>query len=178
MRLQLTPHPEFPSAAISAIACEATMASEALTLRYVAEGRIAELAIPRKATPARADELWRHTCFEAFVSADNGAGYFEFNFAPSTEWAAYRFERYREAMAPAEIEAPRISVTADTEWLEVTVALSRRALPPGPCRLALSAVIEDRAGARSYWALAHPPGRPDFHHEAGFASQLPAMEVP
>ena len=32
--------------------------------------------------------------------------------------------------------------------------------------------IEDEAGALSYWALRHPPGKPDFHHPAGFALEL------
>jgi hypothetical protein len=28
------------------------------------------------------------------------------------------------------------------------------------------------SGALSYWALRHPPGKPDFHHPAGFALEL------
>jgi hypothetical protein len=34
-------------------------------------------------------------------------------------------------------------------------------------------VIEERNGRKSYWALAHPPGEPDFHHPACFALELP-----
>ena len=30
--------------------------------------------------------------------------------------------------------------------------------------LGLSAILEEEDGTISYWALAHPPGRPDFHH--------------
>ena len=37
-------------------------------------------------------------------------------------------------------------------------------------RLALSPVIED--GALSYWALRHPPGRPDFHHQDAFTLEI------
>ncbi|HZF44227.1 MAG TPA: hypothetical protein VEZ48_12550 [Sphingomonadaceae bacterium] len=47
-------------------------------------------------------------------------------------------------------------------------------VPRLPLRLALSAVIEESAGRKSYWALAHPPGAPDFHHPACFAAELPA----
>ena len=39
-------------------------------------------------------------------------------------------------------------------------------------RLGLSAVIEDTNGHKSYWALAHPPGKPDFHHADCFAYEL------
>jgi hypothetical protein len=35
-------------------------------------------------------------------------------------------------------------------------------------------VIEETNGRKSYWALAHPPGKPDFHHSDCFALGLPA----
>ena len=41
-------------------------------------------------------------------------------------------------------------------------------------KLALSAVIEELDGTKSYWALAHPPGKPDFHHPDCFALTLEA----
>ena len=41
-------------------------------------------------------------------------------------------------------------------------------------RLGLSAVIEETSGRKSYWALAHPPGKADFHHSDCFALELPA----
>jgi hypothetical protein len=44
--------------------------------------------------------------------------------------------------------------------------------------IALSAVIETRDGAKSYWALAHPPGKPDFHHADCFIGQLAASKRP
>ena len=40
-------------------------------------------------------------------------------------------------------------------------------------RLALTAVIEETGGAKSYWALKHAPGKPDFHHADGFVLELP-----
>jgi hypothetical protein len=176
MRLQLSPHPDVPGNAVSQVACDVSLRGDDLTFGYLATGRIADLAVPSTSTSARADELWRHTCFEAFVRPEGGQGYVELNFAPSTQWAAYRFIGYRAGMTPADVGGPRIEVASDAERLAVTVSLSRSSLPPGPCRLSLSAVIEERTGARSYWALAHPSGRPDFHHDAGFASLLPDME--
>lgn len=44
--------------------------------------------------------------------------------------------------------------------------------------LGLSAVIEEMGGTKSYWALAHPPGAPDFHHPTCFAATLPAPDQP
>ncbi len=40
-------------------------------------------------------------------------------------------------------------------------------------QLALTAVIEETSGVKSYWALKHPPGKPDFHHADGFVLELP-----
>jgi len=39
-------------------------------------------------------------------------------------------------------------------------------------RLGLSALIEEPSGHKSYWALAHPPGKADFHHPDCFAHEL------
>jgi hypothetical protein len=36
----------------------------------------------------------------------------------------------------------------------------------------LAAVIEDENGGLSYWALRHPPGKPDFHHPNAFAMTI------
>ena len=69
-----------------------------LLLRYVVTGKMSELRLPPVVSPARADELWRHTCFEAFVRASPNFAYYEFNFSPSMQWAAYRFRAYRQEM--------------------------------------------------------------------------------
>ena len=39
--------------------------------------------------------------------------------------------------------------------------------------IGLSAVLEQQDGTKSYWALAHPPGAPDFHHPDCFVARLP-----
>ena len=39
-------------------------------------------------------------------------------------------------------------------------------------RLGLAAVIEEKVGGPSYWALAHRRGKPDFHDPRSFASQI------
>ena len=37
----------------------------------------------------------------------------------------------------------------------------------------LTAVIEEEDGTKSYWALAHPDGPPDFHDPSCFLARLP-----
>ena len=171
----LRPHPDFPGPSVLELTVEASRDAERLSLTYVLTGDISALAIPVPAPSVRQDELWRHTCFEAFVGGGEGEGYLELNFAPSTAWAAYRFTAYREGMAPADIAAPIFQVEAAAGQLTLIVAVdlaTQADLAHAPWRLALTAVVEDRAGVRSYWSLAHPDGRPDFHHAAGFVLSL------
>lgn len=182
MRQVLTPHPDSCCAAVSRIDVEAMRPRPGtLALRYVVSGRVDDLALPPAATPARTDGLWRHTCFEAFVRPVVGEAYYEFNLVPSTRWAAYRFDGYRSGRRAAEfMDAPRILGQSDDEGYVLHAELSLGGLPDLPLdaawRLGLSAVIEEATGALSHWALAHPPGKADFHHRDGFALELGRTE--
>lgn len=168
MRHALNLHPDCRCAAVNSIEVELGPLSAAqLRLRYVVTGRIGDLLVPAPADPERADGLWRTTCFEAFAKQAGAEGYDEFNFSPSTQWAVYRFDRYREGMSKPDVLAPRIEGRHGERHYELHVAFD---LPGAtPWRLGLSAVIEEISGQKSYWALAHPAGKPDFHQDAGFA---------
>jgi hypothetical protein len=172
----LTPHPDLTCAAAVRVEVDATRAHpDVLALRYSVIGAIGALHLPPPAAPVRADELWKHTCFEAFVGVPQEEAYYEFNLSPSTRWAAYRFSAYRQGMAvAAEAGEPRIETHAssDVYTLSASLDLAGLVLPKGAWPLALSAVIEEQNGRKSYWALAHPPGKPDFHHRDGFTVSL------
>jgi hypothetical protein len=173
MRHTLRLHPD--SLCVAATKIEAAIARPrpgSLVLSYVVSGRIGDLRIPPIVAAMRADELWQHTCFEAFVRSLAGPGYYEFNFSPSTQWAVYKFSDYRSGMRVAtEIAAPRIEVrsTAQSYTLQAALELDGVSLP---WRIGLSAVLEETNGDKSYWALAHPPGKADFHHADCFALEF------
>lgn len=173
----LTPHPATPCDAVSRIEVDASRPSPGrLQLTYTLSGRVRHLAIPSRGALMRVDELWRATCFEAFVRPRDIEGYVELNLAPSTAWAAYAFDAYREGMRDAEIAAPSIEARIADDRLELRAEVDFSPFPDvadTPWRLAISAVIEETSGRKSYWALAHPPGRPDFHDPAGFVLELP-----
>ncbi|MEP6967498.1 MAG: DOMON-like domain-containing protein, partial [Pseudomonadota bacterium] len=183
MRRALRLHPDSRRGAARRIEVEvARPRPDALTLGYFLTGATGELYMPPAAQPARADGLWRRTCFEAFVRAMPGASYLEFNFAPSTQWAAYQFGGYRASTGVVGgIAAPRIQTLTTKEGCELHVSLELDQAPglpsDAPWRLGLCAVVEDRGGGKSYWALAHPPGPADFHHADGFACELPVPEA-
>ncbi|MGA8818909.1 MAG: DOMON-like domain-containing protein [Xanthobacteraceae bacterium] len=173
MRQALKLYPDSHCDGVTAIAVDvAWLRTGVLLLSYELTGDIDELRLPPIVAPTRADELWRHTCFEAFIRPGSNPAYFEFNFAPSTQWAAYEFDGYRSGMRAAEIAAPRIDTLIAPARLSLHATLELRALPPGPWRLGLSAVIEEANGRLSYWALAHPAGRPDFHHADCFTCEF------
>jgi len=181
MRLSLKLHPDSICAAVVGIDVEVARASAgSLVLSYIVTGTIGDLRLPALAAPVRTDELWKHTCFEVFVCATAADSYYEFNFAPSTQWAAYRFDGYRSGMTVAsEIGAPRIDVQSNAERYELQVALALDPLPgAAKWRLGLSAMIEETNGRKSYWALAHPPSKPDFHHADCFTLELAAPSRP
>ena len=139
-------------------------------------GNIRAVRLPPVSAPLRTNGLWQATCFEAFVRASSAAGYCEFNFAPSTQWAAYAFDGYRSGMRDADLAAaPRIEIRSGPAQFELQVALNLDRLLPRDAawQLGISAVIEETDGRKSYWALAHAPGKPDFHHSDCFALELP-----
>src|SRR5512146_1681051 len=174
MRQALIPHPATPCAALSALEVRVERdPAGRLTLRYRATGDSAAVKLPPLARPRRTDELWKHTCFEAFILPHGRSGYIELNFSPSGEWAAYSFEGYRAGMRPAlDVGPPEIALARRGAGFEVAVAVDLSAAAALPADAAwsvgLSAVIEGSDGRTAYWALAHPPGRPDFHHRDCF----------
>jgi len=170
---RLIPHPTTPTGAVSRIEVDAVRRSPGLLeLTYRLAGAVADLAIPAIGPNVRMDELWRRTCFEGFVRAEGGEGYVELNFAPSTAWAAYVFDGYRAGMRNADIAAPTIDVSLADDRLQLRAVVELPELADAPWRLAISAVVDEASGAKSYWALAHPADRPDFHHDVGFVLAL------
>jgi len=180
MPITLEPHPDTPSTAIKSITAAAARTDNGeLVIRYVASGDLDAVVIPAPVPySSRIDELWKTTCFEAFVQTDGDPSYAEFNFAPSTAWAAYRFTSYRSHMQPLTLPSPHFDVDLKSGALEVVVAIDCN--PPAELdldrswHLGLTAVIEELDGRKSYWALAHAPGKPDFHQRTCFTLELPA----
>lgn len=163
-------HPATPCAALRGIAVSLERGGEgALRVAFALEGEIDRLRVARRRAPQVGERLWQHTCCEVFVARHGHSGYREFNLSPSGEWAAFDFERYREGSA-LDIPDPGIAVTRSATRLELVASLP--AYAQGELRVGLAAVIEDAAGAFSYWALRHAPGKPDFHHRAAFALEL------
>ena len=147
-----------------------------LKLRYELTGDLTQLRIPAPQPSGAVDGLWEHTCFEAFIAVEGEAGYHEFNFSPSGQWAAYAFSDYRVRSTWTSSQPLIISLANTNKHLLLEAVIAAADLPQNiagkPFQLGLTAVIEANDGSLSYWALHHPVSRPDFHHRAGFILSL------
>lgn len=174
----LIPHPALPTAALNGIAGHIERTPSTLVLRFLLMGDLNRICIPPRQLRGFADNLWRHTCCEAFLRREGQTAYHEFNFSPSGEWAAYAFARTRERIPSdpvrtAELD-PHVTVCRGERQLELdaVIRLDRLSLDSGKVMLGLAAVVEDTSGSLSYWALRHPLDTPDFHHPDAFVLTL------
>ena len=175
---ELVPHPDHPPVAVSQIRARITNIDETwLNLHWQIEDA-GRLVLPPFAGKGRADGLWRTTCFELFLQPVDGVGYIEINLSPSERWAAYDFLGYRDDMAKRPMAREPVCTTRVGQTIATfDAAVPLAGLPPRPWEVGLCAVIEEIGGIKSYWALAHPPGEPDFHHPACFTLTLPAPDA-
>ncbi|CAN5348918.1 hypothetical protein BH10PSE15_BH10PSE15_05900 [soil metagenome] len=174
VELVLVSHPDTPGRSIEYVRASIRQSEHGLDLAFVIGAPTDRLVVPAPGAPDRGDGLWRTTCLELFVRTGT-LGYLEYNFSPSSAWAAYRFSDYRSGMAAAPVEtAPQIRISDEGDAL---ILVARIEPPLAQATMAgLSAVIEERDGTKSYWALAHGDGPPDFHNSEGFVAALPAPD--
>ena len=166
--VQLIAHPDTPPLALSSVEGMCWFEEGRWRFRFLVEGT-EKLILPDPRDAGRADELWRTTCFEAFVGGASPA-YREYNFAPSGQWAAYTFDAPRAGMRDGSDDV-EVWLEGGEDWIAVEAAISGDLVVGSPLNLA--AVIEEEGGIKSYWALAHGPGAPDFHDPSCFIARLP-----
>lgn len=173
---RLLAHPDTPAATIKGVDVELFMTDgDDVLLSFAVRGSDS-LVLPEPSSAGRCDGLWKTTCFECFLRPASSEGYFEFNFSPSGKWAAYAFEARRRGMRDLELSVePHVECydDANPDDYVCDARLDLSDVPSTALRIGLSAIIVERDGTRSYWALAHAPGKPDFHHPDCFTIELP-----
>ena len=177
---ELTEHPTSPCDAIRRFEAglETAKLPGELEICFRLDGDVSRIRLPAAELARRRDGLWQHTCFEVFLRPDGSDSYHEFNFAPSGDWAAYRFAGHRRDQTAAELPAPRIECRRLPDGCTLSAQIAIAALPElaqaTSLNAGLTAVIETTDGARSYWALAHGGDKPDFHDPATFTLRVAA----
>ncbi|MGB1110382.1 MAG: DOMON-like domain-containing protein [Gammaproteobacteria bacterium] len=179
---KLIPHPRSePGVAYDIVVDVRQTDQGTLLLEYRLRGDLGGIQLPERGKGEFRDGLWQATCFEAYIAASSGGAYWEFNIAPSGDWAVYAFDACREGMRPKPELVPTISWSRSSQdksaeesagLLQARLEIDGLSELSRPWKLGLSAVIQEQGGALCYWALTHPSESPDFHHPAGFTLRL------
>lgn len=175
--VRLTPHPKSTGRSVRRLEAVADRESPGrLVLTFRLEGDIGALFLPPIGPPHQKDELWRRTCFEAFIRPGPGPGYSEINLSPSSEWAAYGFVDRRSGMRRIDSPAPETTTSRSESVFTLRASLDLSSIPSFttdlPWRVNIAAVTEDLSGGHAWWALSHPSEAPDFHHPDAFTLLL------
>lgn len=149
---------------IRAVTASISATPQGCDAEFRLDGGAQAIILPPPATPERMDNLWQTTCFEIFWQPIGGTAYREFNLSPSGRWAAYDFDSFRDGMRDAPVAAMSLACSHDDYGLVLRASIA--ADLPSPAQVALNAIVEHRDGGKQYWALAFPPGPPEFHSEA------------
>lgn len=149
---------------IRAVTASVTATSQGCEAEFRLDGHVPTIILPPPAAAERMDNLWKTTCFEIFWQPLGDTYYREFNLSPSGRWAAYDFDSFREGMRDAPVDSISIACSHDAEGLVLKASIASEL--PAPAQLALNAIVEHPGGGLQFWALAFPPGKPEFHSEA------------
>ena len=177
----------FPAPALPALTIMGRISfqNHLLSLQYSLAGNIDDVMLPPALLkPSRRNELWKTTCFEFFLAIKDQSGYWEFNLSPSGDWNVYRMDAYRRIGFREETGISRLPFAFQKEsgkcLLEVFIDLTPIFRHEQELHLGITAIIQTKDGAESYWALTHPASQPDFHLRESFilplAAQTPLAE--
>lgn len=140
-----------------------------LVLEMSLEGPLERIKFDEPKDPQWQEGLWEGTCFELFWSRPGQTAYDEWNFAPSSAWAHFRFGDYRQLSSQEKSPPPQSILWRSTNKSLGFVGEVRGSLP---LEFATAAVVLHREGLKSYWALTHVRQKPDFHHRGSFVLSL------
>ena len=160
---KLVLHPDCAPGPITQVTADLKPTDQGCDAEFRLRGDISAIKVPSYAPAERMDFLWKTTCFEIFWQPDGGSYYREFNLSPSSRWACYDFDGFRENSRDAPVDA--IAVACSYNGEELVLKASMASALPDPAQVALNAIVEDKAGNIQFWALAFEEGKPEFHSE-------------
>ncbi len=115
----------------------------------------------------RFHELWKQTCFEAFVQPVGDSKYFEINLNTHKAWNVYEFENYREPQPPVECAAADvIDVQIKEDFLRARIKFNKMEFKK--LKVSLCAVLNLKETGTTYWSFQHVDAKPNFHHFGSF----------
>lgn len=138
-----------------------------LRLKFAWEDSDNEIQFQLNQAPQRTPELWKTTCFEAFLQPVGQNRYFEVNLASSGAWEAYEFSSYRSPQPPQ--QTAKIQLT-DFKKMNNSIE-AQFSIDDGHLdwNCSLTAVIELKTTQKYYLATKHAGDKPDFHLHESFS---------
>jgi hypothetical protein len=130
---------------------------------------------PNNPSARRRDGLWQSTCLELFISTPTSQSYWEYNFCPSGDWNIYQFNGYRSGLEEQPgSNQPTMSNSQESDRFALTVVtqLPEPLMNQHELSLGITAVVVQRSGRNSHWALHHGGGEADFHRRDGLRLHL------
>lgn len=144
-----------------------------LVLRYEMAGTIESILMAEREYPTRQMGLWETTCFECFFGVPGQDLYWEVNLSTAGHWNIFRLDGYRLGLRE-ELAIKELTVLIDRSAfsLETELDLSLLGLETFELELSVTAVIADKLGGVSYWAVCHGGIEADFHLRDSFVIRI------
>lgn len=144
-----------------------------LVLRYEMAGTIESILMAEREYPTRQIGLWETTCFECFFGVPGQDLYWEVNLSTAGHWNIFRLDGYRLGLRE-ELAIKELTVLIDRSAfsLETELDLSLLGLETFELELSVTAVIADKLGGVSYWAVCHGGIEADFHLRDSFVIRI------
>lgn len=141
-------------------------------IEYEITADLSPYNFPKKSKQQRADELWRDTCFELFITNRSSDEYYEINTSPSTKWNAYHFQNYKEDMSESDVfSVPSIiSQKLDNRYSFSFEMAFQEDIFEKELLVNLAIILLDRDCVRHFYSIHRREGSPDFHDRDGFKS--------
>ncbi len=144
-----------------------------LILRHVMTGAIESILMAEPEVPVRRMRLWETTCFECFFGVPGQDLYWEINLSTAGHWNVFRLDNYRSGLREElSIQALSILVDRSVFSLETELDLSLLGIQDSEIELSVTAVIADKRGAMSHWAVCHGGIEADFHLRNSFVIRI------
>ncbi|MBT7610521.1 MAG: hypothetical protein HN576_12250 [Bacteriovoracaceae bacterium] len=156
--------------------CENSTSS--LNVEYLLKGNIESIDLSKEnTTRKRVIGLWKKTCFELFIKNKNTDDYFEFNFAPNTDWNLFHFLDIRSELKEFKTTTcPLVKVKQSNVEFQMQIIIPKQIFPDkfisnGEMMYSPTSIIH-KSSHIYHFASIHPDNKLDFHRYQSFDQSL------
>ncbi len=136
-----------------------------LTLEFTVLGEIKNYIFNEPCIQARADELWKKTCFELFIAQNNNSSYYELNISPSSNWNFYSFLDYKTNMKEEKnVSKPFIHSSKIRDKYRLSFEFDfYEEFTEKELIFNLAVILLDTKGVRHFYSIHRREEKVDFH---------------